>query len=113
LLFARDTTKDVAEYRFSVPTAGKYFILMRIRSEEPVAAHDTVRFALDDGSLDEACLLSATSWTWSLAAHNRQQRLTRLQAFELSAGEHVLKLAPRESIYVDLIAITDNPGMFD
>lgn len=86
---------------------------MRIRSDEPVSAHDSVRFALDDGPLDEATLLSATSWGWSLAAHNRQQRLTRLQTFELSAGEHILKLAPRDSIHLDLIAITDNPAMFD
>ena len=82
-------------------------------SDEPVDAHDTVRFAMDDGRLDEACLLSATTWGWSLAAHNRKQRLTRLQAFELNAGEHVLKLAPRDSIYVDMIAVTDNPAMFD
>jgi hypothetical protein len=86
---------------------------MRIRSKEPVGAHDTVRFAIDDGRLDEACLLSGTSWCWSLAAHNRKQRLTRLQAVDLSAGQHVLELAPRDSIYVDLIAVTDNPGMFD
>ncbi len=112
-VLARETTKDPVEYRFSVPQKGKYFVLMRIRSDEPVGAHDTVRFALDDAALDEASLLSATSWTWSLAGHNRQQRLTRLQSFELSAGEHVLKLASRESIYVDLIAVTDNPAMFD
>ena len=112
-VLSRDTSKDPAEYRFSVPKAGKYFVLMRVRSDEPVGAHDTVRFAVDDGSFDEACLRSATSWGWSLAAHNRKQRLTRLQAFELNAGEHVLKLAPRESIYVDMIAVTDNPGMFD
>ena len=86
---------------------------MRIRSDEPVDSHDTVRFAMNNGRLDEACLLSGASWGWSLAAHNRKQRLTRLQAFELSAGEHVLKLAPRDSIYVDLIAVTDNPAMFD
>ncbi len=110
---SRESSKGTAEYRFSVPKAGKYFVLMRIRSDEPVAAHDTVRFAMDDGRLDEACLLTGTSWNWSLAGHNRKQRLTRLQAFELSAGQHVLKLAPRDSIYVDLIAITDNPGMFD
>jgi hypothetical protein len=113
LLLSGDTSKGTAEYRFSVPKAGKYFVLMRIRSDEPVATHDSVRFALDDGSLDEACLLSAASWGWSLAAHNRKQRLTRLQAFEVSAGEHVLKLAPRDSIYIDLIAVTDNPAMFD
>ena len=107
------TSQGTAEYRFSVLKAGKYFVLMRIRSDEPVDAHDSVRFAIDDGSLDEACLLRATSWRWSLVARNRKQRLTRLQAFELSAGEHVLKLAPRESIYVDVIAVTDNPAMFD
>ena len=113
LALSRGTSKSPAEYRFSVPKPGKYFVVMRIRSDEPVDAHDTVRFAMDDGRLDEACLLSATSWVWSLAAHNRKQRLTRLQAFELNAGEHVLKLAPRDSIYVDMIAITDNPAMYD
>jgi len=112
-LLSRDTSKDTTEYRFSVPKAGKYFVLIRIRSDEPVSAHDTVRFALDDEPPDDACLLTAASWGWSLAAHNRKQRLTRLQAFQLSAGEHVLKLAPRESIYVDVIAVTDHPAMFD
>jgi hypothetical protein len=113
LVLSRGTSKRPAEYRFSVPKSGKYFVVMRIRSDEPVDVHDTVRFAMDDGRLDEACLLSATTWGWSLAAHNRKQRLTRLQAFELNAGEHVVKLAPRDSIYVDMIAVTDNPAMFD
>ena len=113
LFLSRDTVKGTVEYRFSVPKAGKYFLVMRVRSDEPVGAHDTVRFALDDGELADACLLSDTSWCWSLTAHNRKQRLTRLQAFDLNAGEHVLKLASRESIYVDLIAVTDNPAMFD
>jgi hypothetical protein len=113
LALSRDTSKSPAEYRFAVPKSGKYFVVMRIRSDEPVDAHDTVRFAMDDGPLDEACLLSATSWGWSLVAHNRKQRLTRLQAFDLNAGEHVLKLAPRDSIYVDLIAVTDDPAMYD
>lgn len=113
MVLSRESTQGTADYRFSVPKDGKYFVVMRVRSDEPVGAHDTVRFALDDGSLEEASLLSARSWVWSLVADNRQQRLTRLQAFTLTAGEHVLKLAPRESIYVDLIAVTDNPAMFD
>lgn len=110
---SRDTSKSPVEYRFSVPRAGKYFLLMRIRSDTPVSAHDTVRFSLGDDSPEDACLLSGTSWCWSLMAHNRKQRLTRLQAFDLKAGEHVLKIAARESLYADLIAITDNPAMFD
>ena len=113
LFLARDTSKEPIEYRFSVPETGKYYLLARIRSDEPVGAHDTVRLALDGGSLEEACLLSGTSWCWSMMSHNRKYRATRLQAFDLSAGEHVLRLAPRESLFVDLIAVTDNPAMFD
>ena len=106
-------SKEPAEYRFRVPKAGKYYVLMRLRSEEPVGSHNSVRFSMDNGTLATAQVRSATSWVWSMVAHNRRQRLTCLQAFSLSAAEHVLKLAPRESVYIDLIAITDNPRMFD
>lgn len=101
-----------AEYRFTVPADGSYIVLMRVRSEEPVGSHDSLRFSLDDQALDEATLRSDSSWTWSMVAHNRQQRLTCLQPFKLKAGEHVLKLTPRESLYLDLIAVTTNPGIF-
>lgn len=105
--------KDPVEYRFRVPETSKYFVLLRVKSDEPVGAHDSIYFGMDDGPLDRAQLRSATSWVWSMAAHNRQMSLICLQAFELTAGEHVLKLAPRESMYVDLVAITDNPEMFE
>ena len=47
------------------------------------------------------------------AAHNRKMSLICLQPVKLTAGEHTLKLAPREPIHLDLIAITDNPGIFE
>jgi hypothetical protein len=101
------------EYHFTVPADGSYIVLMRVRSEEPVGSHDSLFFCLDEQASDEASLRSDTSWTWSMVAHNREQRLTCLQPFKLKAGEHVLKLTPRESLYLDLIAVTTNPGMFD
>jgi hypothetical protein len=101
-----------AEYRFTVPADGSYVVLMRVRSEEPVGSHDSLQFGLDDQPLEEATLRSDTAWAWSMMAHNRQQRLTCLQPFKLKAGEHVLKLTPRESLYLDLIAVTTNPGPF-
>ena len=104
---------DPAEYRFSVPKAGAYFVLLRVRSDDPVGTHDSVHFGVDDGPFDQAQLRSATSWVWSMAAHNRKMSLICLQAFELAAGDHVLKLAPREPVYVDVVAITDNPGLFE
>jgi hypothetical protein len=105
--------KDPVSYHFTVPRKGKYFFLVRIRSEEPIESHDTIAFGVDNGPLDQAKLRTAPTWTWSLAAHNRKMSLICLQAFELSAGEHILKLSPRESIYVDLVAITDSPKLFE
>ena len=61
-----------AEYRFSVPEDGSYIVLMRVRSEEPVATHDSVLFGVDDQPLAESSLRSDTSWTWCMAAQNRQ-----------------------------------------
>ncbi len=107
------TRKDPVTYHFTVPQKGKYFFLLRIRSENPIESHDTIAFGVDDGPLDQAKLRTASTWTWSLAAHNRKMSLICLQAFDLSAGEHVLTLTPRESIYVDLVAVTDSPALFE
>ena len=101
------------EYRFGVPKTGEYFLLLRVKSDEPAGSHDSLYFGIDNGPFDRAQLRSAASWTWSLAAHNSQMSLICLQGFELTAGEHVLRLAPRESMYIDLVAVTDNPGLFD
>ena len=105
--------KDSAEYRFSVPKTGRYFLLLRVKSDEPTGSHDSLYFGIDNGAFDRAQLRAAASWGWSMAAHNSQMSLICLQAFELAAGEHVVKLAPRESMHIDLVAITDNPGLFD
>ena len=48
-----------------------------------------------------------------MAAHNHKMSLICLEAFQLTAGEHILKLAPWDAMYVDLVAVTDNPEMFD
>jgi hypothetical protein len=113
LVLAGPEKQNSAEFRFTVPQKGTYFLLLRVRSEVPVSTHDSVFFALDGGELDRATLSSGTAWTWSMLAHNRRQGLTCLQSFALDAGDHVLSLAPREPVSVDLIAITDNPGIFE
>ncbi|MHC4557238.1 MAG: right-handed parallel beta-helix repeat-containing protein [Planctomycetota bacterium] len=113
LLLRGPARKDPVEYRFSVAKTGSYFLLLRVKSDEPVASHDSVYFGMDNGPFDRAQLRSAASWVWSMAAHNSNMSLICLQAFKLAAGEHVLKLAPRESMHIDLVAITDNPGLFD
>jgi hypothetical protein len=113
LLLSGPAKKDPVQYRFSVPKTSRYFLLLRVKSDEPVGAHDSLYFGIDSGPFDRAQLRSAASWGWSMAAHNSKMSLICLQAFELAAGDHVVKLAPRESMHIDLVAITDNPGLFD
>ena len=105
--------REPIEYRFNVPKTGKYFVLLRVKSPASDSHCGTVHFGIDDGPQDRAKLRSTASWTWTMAAHNRQMSLICLQAFDLAAGEHVLTLAPRDSLDLDLIAITDNPGLFE
>lgn len=105
--------KSPAQLKFTVPKAGKYHLLLRIKSAEPIGSHDSVFFAVDDGELDRSQLRSATDWSWCMAAHNRSMSLICLQSFDLTAGGHTLQLAPREAISIDLLAVTDNPEMFE
>ncbi len=110
---AGPAAREPSEYRFAVPRAGKYFVVLRLRSDEPVATHDSLFFGMDDGKLDRAQPRTGATWGWSMAAHNRKMSLICLQSFDLTAGEHVVKLAPREPIHVDLVALTDDPTLFE
>ena len=112
LHLAQTDSKEAAVYTFKIPRNGLYFVALRVRSDQPIDRHDTIRFAWDDAPLESTKLRSDSSWTWSLAAHNQSMSLICLQGFELTAGEHTLRLAPRESLDLDLIALTDTPERF-
>jgi Right handed beta helix region len=103
---------EPAEYSFDIPKSGKYFILMRVKSEAPVGSHDSLRFSIDGDKMDSARLKSAESWIWALAA-NTNSSLTKLQIYKLKKGKHTISIMPRESIYLDAIVITDNPKIFE
>ncbi len=105
--------QEPAEYRFTVPRDGKVYLLARFRAEAPTGSHDAISFGLDDLPLDRSQLRVRTDWSWCMVAQNRSMSLICLQSFDVKAGPHVLKLAPRESLYVDLLAMTDNPAMFE
>ena len=104
--------KDPVEYTFDVPADGKYFILFRLRSETPVAEHDSVFAALNGGALQETHLSGSSSWAWSLAAIGGKP-LQPLKAYDLKKGRNSIIVAPRESIYLDMIAIVSDPAVFE
>jgi len=113
LLLARSSKARPVEYRFETPRAGKYFVVLRLRCVRRTMRQGTVMFGIDEGPIASAKLRVSTDWAWCLAAQNRSMSLICLQAFDLSAGEHLVKLAPRESVQVDLVALTDDPALFE
>jgi hypothetical protein len=113
LLLSGPADSEAAEYRFSVPRPGKYFVVLRVRGDAPVTEHDSLRFGVDAGPRENAQLRTATTWSWCLAAQNRSMSLICLQGFDLAAGDHRVTLSPREAIHLDLVALTDSPAIFE
>lgn len=104
--------KNMAEYKIDVPKAGKYYLMLRIRSEHPVGSHDSVFCAVDGEAPAEAHLSSRDFWCWS-PAHPGGGQFRRLKQYDLSAGTHVVRIAPRESLDLDLIAFASDPAPFE
>jgi hypothetical protein len=107
-----DRNRKTAQYSFNISKAGKYFVAMRVKSDKPVSSHDSLQFSVDGGEMKTAHLQSDTCWTWALAANN-DQHLKHLKAFKLKKGKHIIKVMPKEAIYLDLIAITEKPELFE
>ncbi len=103
---------NAAEYRFEIPKAGKYHLMLRVRSEQPVQQHDSVFCAVDGEPLAEAHLSSREFWTWTPAAPGGGQ-FGRLKQYDLAPGVHTVRIAPREPLELDLIAFVEDPGRFE
>ncbi len=100
------------EYRFSVPADDHYIVLMRIRSDDSSASKDALRFSLDDQEPGRCSLRVKPDWSWCMAAQTGSY-FTCLQSFQLSAGEHLIRIIPRQSLSLDMIAVTPNPKPFE
>ena len=110
---SNDQGKEPARYRFEVPQSGTCYILVRTRAAEPTDDHDSIRIGVDGGELASCQLRAGPEWRWCLAAQNSAMTLSCLQAFSFDAGEHVLELAPREEVLIDLVALTSDPAPFE
>ncbi|MCC7492279.1 MAG: right-handed parallel beta-helix repeat-containing protein [Fimbriimonadaceae bacterium] len=113
LLLAGAAKEGPVEYRFGVPRAGVYHLLLRVRADEPTAQHDSLHFALDGAAQQTSQLRVGAAWRWCMAAQNQAMTLICLQPLTLTAGEHTVQLTPRESLFLDLVALTDNPLPFE
>jgi Right handed beta helix region len=107
-----DKKKAPVEYSFDIPKDGIYFILMRVKSKRPARGHYSMKFGIDNKTLKNAHLKNNESWCWDVAA-DRNSDLNRVHGYKLKKGKHTIKIIARKTFYLDMIAVTKNPKVFE
>lgn len=104
-----DIAKKEAQlsYDFEIPQDGDYQIFVRVRSEEPVGQHDSLFLSLDNIPKQPAYLRSDIEWRWSGCGAAVSMGPTA-KPFSLKKGKHNIKIFPRETLYFDILLITDD-----
>ena len=105
--------KLINVYEFTVPKDGIYSIALRLRAEPPSGMHDSIYVSVDSEKLTRVDLgkLIRKEWHWCVPAGLKKNTST-LGAFRLKAGKHTLRIAPREQVFFDAIAVSDDIRVF-
>ncbi len=104
--------KNPAVYEFELEKDGDYFLLFRLRGEVPPEAHDSLFCGVNADEPAETHLNGKSFWSWSVGAPGKGQ-FQRLRVYALKKGKNIIRIAPRESLSLDLIAVTRDPGAFE
>ena len=71
-----------------------------------------VMIAIDDQKLADSALHIMPFWSWATSGYNCEWG-KKVKVMQLKAGKHTLKILPLGWKDIDLIAITDNPGVYE
>lgn len=101
------------EFEFDVPEEGYYGLFVRADVPSPAGAHDSFFYGFDDQPMIPGSFAEARSGRkrWYMVAQSGPQE-TR-SACHLTRGRHTLRISPRESTRIGLIAVTDNHYAFE
>ncbi|WP_294435543.1 right-handed parallel beta-helix repeat-containing protein [uncultured Victivallis sp.] len=102
------------EFEFEVPKEGYYGLFVRADVPSPAGAHDSFFYAFDDQPMIFGGFAEARSGRkrWYMVGQSSGHQETR-SAFHLTRGRHKLRISPRESTRIGLIAVTDNHYAFE
>jgi hypothetical protein len=64
--------------------------------------------ALNEEPLEYKSLASSPLWTWS-GINLEGSRRSGVKLFHFDKGKHIIKLLPRESLYLDMLLVTNDP----
>lgn len=106
-------SKTPVEYIFNVPQDDEYYILMRLKSDTPVRKYRTLMFAVDKEKMKPANFKNRNIWSWEMTANNNARWTGRLKAYRLKKGRHTIKFMPKQTMYLDLIGVTNSPKVFE
>ena len=108
--------KHVNTYEFTVPKDGFYTIALRIRAEEPSGMHDSFYASIDSEKMVMVSMGNHIKPHWKWCVPSGLRKISELNGTfgccYLKKGKHVLRLAPREQMYLDAIGVTDNSTLF-
>ena len=110
---ADNQNKTPAEYIFDVPRDDKYYILMRLKSDTPFRKYRTLMLAVDKEKMNPANFKNKNIWSWEMVANNNARWTGRLKAYSLKKGRHTIKFIPKQTMYLDLIGVTNNQKIFE
>ena len=99
------------KYNFDVPADGFYTVLVRVKSSFPRKSHNSIFAAIDDEKMQNTDLMTVrlNAWNWQIC---KRKGPCPTGVF-LKKGRHTLTVAPRESLLLDLIAVTNDPAAFE
>ena len=108
--------KHVNCYEFTVPRDGYYTVALRIRADAPYGMHDSLYASIDSEKMVQVNLGNHVKPYWNWCVPSGLKKVPALSGSfgccYLKKGRHVLRLAPREQLYLDTIGITDNSTLF-
>ncbi|MDD5483819.1 MAG: right-handed parallel beta-helix repeat-containing protein [Kiritimatiellae bacterium] len=102
------------QFEVEAPKDGEYMFFARVKSEWPTPSHDSFYVSLDNSEPQIADVQSEEDWAWVKLTVRRPLAepgmpcLLANGSFKLSRGKHNVTLYPRESLFVDVLLMTDN-----
>ncbi|MFG0250270.1 MAG: right-handed parallel beta-helix repeat-containing protein [Phycisphaeraceae bacterium JB051] len=100
---------QMISYTFTIPEDGSYFLAARTKAYVPAGHHNSVYISLDGSDFIREEFWTNGDWYWcGLRALGKDARAW-FYPFKLTAGQHTIRITPRESMQLDCFAITTDP----
>jgi hypothetical protein len=90
-----------------IPKTADYYLFARIKCPAPIGEHDSFKISINGGSYIAAHLKGGADWHWSPVS--TEYGKGGLCNIKLSKGTHKIKIAPRESLFLDTFIVTSDP----